>query len=293
LQPASDASRAVWQELEKKNIAGDVLLVAKRSGESVDYLAGILGDITAEQAEFEWEGDRVEVKRSKIAALAYHHDKAADYPGPVCRLDAADGSHIPVREVKLADDQLRVETPAGIKLSLAIADLRRADFSGGKLAYLSDLKPAAARWTPRIATPLSPDLLAARGTPRGDQSFSGSALSLAWKDASRPGRRDIRVYAKGLAVRSRAELEYRLPAGMRRFIAIAGIDPLAATQGHVALEIRGDGRLLWQGVVDGRRDPVEFEVDLNGVRRLQLLVDYGENLDYGDRLHLVEARVTN
>jgi hypothetical protein len=60
----------------------------------------------------------------------------------------------------------------------------------------------------------------------------------------------------------------------------------------VALEIRGDGRLLWQGVVDGRRDPVELEVDLNGARRLQLLVDYGENLDYGDRLHLVEARVT-
>jgi hypothetical protein len=25
---------------------------------------------------------------------------------------------------------------------------------------------------------------------------------------------------------------------------------------------------------------------------LQLVVDYGENLDYGDRLHLVEARFT-
>jgi len=278
--------------LETKKLPGDVLLVAKQGGESVDYLAGILGDVTADQAEFEWEGDRVNVKRSKIAAIAYHHEKAAALPDAVCRLDMADGSHIPAREITLADDGLRIVTPAGIKLALAIADVRQADFSAGKLTYLSDVKPTSARWTPRIATPLSAELQSAYGMPRNDQSFSGSALSLAWKNDSQPGRRDVRVYAKGLAIRSRTELEYRLPQGMQRFVAIAGIDPLAAAQGQVTVEIRGDGRLLWQGAVDGQRDPVELDVDLKGARRLQLVVDYGENLDYGDRLHLVEARVT-
>ena len=37
---------------------------------------------------------------------------------------------------------------------------------------------------------------------------------------------------------------------------------------------------------------MEIDVELGTARRLQLVVDYGENLDYGDRLHLVEARFT-
>jgi hypothetical protein len=79
---------------------------------------------------------------------------------------------------------------------------------------------------------------------------------------------------------------------MRRFVAIAGIDPTSASQGHVTLEIRGDDRILWEGVVDGRQPPVNIDVQLEAARRLQLVVDYGENLDYGDRLHLIEARFT-
>jgi hypothetical protein len=292
LQPANEASRVAWQELDTKNLAGDVLLVSKRSGLSVDYLVGILGDVAAHQAQFEWEGDRLEIKRSRIAAIAYHHDKLAKLPDSVCTLETADGSHIPAREIVLETGRLKVVTPAGVRLTLTIADVRQADFSAGKLAYLSDMKPVRARWTPRIAMPLSADLHAIHGMPRSDQSFAGSALTLAGKDASQPGRRSIRVYAKGVAVRSRTELEYRLPADMQRFVAIAGIDPSATAQGNVNLEIRGDGRLLWQGAVDGKGDPIELDLDLKGARRLQIVVDYGENLDYGDRLHLVEARVT-
>ena len=46
-----------------------------------------------------------------------------------------------------------------------------------------------------------------------------------------PPGSEIRTYAKGLALRSRTELAYRLPAGMRRFAATAGIDPATAAPG--------------------------------------------------------------
>jgi hypothetical protein len=58
------------------------------------------------------------------------------------------------------------------------------------------------------------------------------------------------------------------------------------------LEIRADQRVLWEGEVDGHADPVNIDVNLGSARRLQIRVDYGRNLDFGDRLHLVEARVT-
>ncbi len=189
LQPRTEAAAAVWQELEHKETAGDVLVVAKREGKSFDYLTGVAGDLTADQAQFQWEGEQMAVKRSKAAAILYYHKQADRFPDAVCELTAADGSRIPAVEVEFIDGRLHLTTPAGVKLELAIADLRHADFSAGKLAYLSDLKPIEVKWTPRIAAPAGASTVAAFGMPRNDQSFAGSALSLVWKDDPLPARR--------------------------------------------------------------------------------------------------------
>src|SRR4029079_9146425 len=114
----------------------------------------------------------------------------------------------------------------------------RADFSAGKLSYLSDLKPTNVKWTPRIAAPAAASLIAGYGLPRNDVSYSGSPLSLAWPDEALASGRQVRTYAKGLALRSRTEASFRIPAGMKRFVTTAGIDPATAQQGHVLLEIR-------------------------------------------------------
>ena len=135
-------------------------------------------------------------------------------------------------------------------------------------------------------------MLADYGHPRRNTSFAGSAIALSWADESEPSGRSVRTYEKGLALRSRTEATWRLPPGMKRFSATAGIDPATANEGHVLLEIRADDRVLWEGEIDGRRDPVQIEVELKSAHRLQIRVDYGRNLDFGDRLHLIEARVT-
>jgi hypothetical protein len=291
LQPPSDALAALWKQLESREIAGDVLIVSKRDGGLLDYLAGVIGDVSAEEVAFEYDGQKLPVKRAKVAAIAYYHAQERELRPPVCILTLADGSRIPAAAVALDGDRLRLRTPADVRLEAPLADLRRADFSAGKLAYLSDLEPLESKWVPRIAAP-GATMIAGYGRPRNDISFSGSALTLAWPDESNPTGHDVRTYAKGLAVRSRTDLIYRLPDGMRRFTAVAGIDPAAAEQGHVVLEIRADDRVVWEDEIDGKRPPVEIDVDLGTARRLQFHVDYGRNLDYGDRLHLVEARLT-
>lgn len=292
LTPRTEAAATVWQELEGKDLTGDVLIVSKREGQSFDYLAGVAGDVTPEQAAFQWEGERMDVKRSKIAAVLFYRKQVAGLRDPVCELTTADGSRFSASRVSLRRSHLLVSTPAGLAFRVNLADLRHADFSAGKLAYLSDLKPIEVKWTPRIAAPTGASVVAAFGMPRYDESFTGSELSLLWKNDPQLDRRLVRSYDKGLAVRSRTELTWRLPAGMQRFTAIAGIDPQSAGQGRVDLQIRGDGKMLWEGPVNGLQAPVPIDVDLRGARRLQVTVDYGENLDYGDRLHLVEARVT-
>ena len=287
--PALDASLA---DIEQKQPAGDSLVIVKRDATAMDYLSGVLGDVTAEQADFEWDGDRVPVKLSKIAAIVFYHAKPANLPEALCKASLVDGSLIVARQASLDGKQLKLRSTAGVDLRVPLEQLARIDFSTGKITYLSDLKSTSVRWIPRVAIPKEATTIANHGLPRNNVSFNGSPLSLLWHDDPLPTRRDVRTYPRGVAMRSRTEVAYLIPQGMARFITTVGIDPATAGQGHVTLEIRGDDRVLWEGAIDGRESPMEIDVELGTARRLQLVVDYGENLDYGDRLHLVEARFT-
>ncbi len=292
LLPPSPALDAALAEIEQKQPAGDSLVIVKRGATAMDYLSGVLGDVTPEQADFEWDGDRVPVKLSKIAAMVFYHAKPANLPETLCKASLVDGSLIVARQASLAGKQLKWRTAAGVDLGVPVDQLARIDFSTGKITFLSELKPSSVRWVPRVAIPKEATTIANHGLPRNNVSFNGSPLSLLWHDDPLPARRDVRTYSRGVAMRSRTEVAYLIPQGMARFIATAGIDPATASQGHVTLAIRGDDRVLWEGTIDGREPPVEIDVELGTARRLQLVIDYGENLDYGDRLHLVEARFT-
>jgi hypothetical protein len=291
LRPSTPLMAAKLEEIDKKDQPGDALVVSQRDSEAMDHLNGVIGDVTAEQVSFKWDGERVPVKRTKVAALKFYQSRDAALPDVRCQLELADGSRVAAAHAALSGEVLHVITPAGIKLEVGLDRLVRADFSSGKIVYLSDLKPTDVSWTPGLGVPQS-NAITARHLPRNDFSFSNGPLTLLWKDDVARSRRDIRTYSKGLAFRSRTELTYRLPEGMTRFLAIAGIDPQDAAQGNVLLTVRGDDSLLWEGVIDGRKPPVEIDVELSTARRLHLTVDYGGGLDYGDRLHLVEARVT-
>jgi hypothetical protein len=291
LRPSTPLMAAKLEEIEEKDQPGDALVVTQRDSESLDYLTGVIGDVTAEQASFDWDGERVPVKRSKIAAMTFYQARDAALPEARCTLELADGSRIFAASVKLHEETLSVATASGVRLEVGLNRLVRADFSAGKVVYLSDLKPTDVTWTPGLSVPQS-KAIAAHHLPRSDASFSNEPLSLLWKDDIARSRRDVRTYSKGLAIRSRTELTYRLPDRMARFVAIAGIDPRDAAQGHVLLTVRGDDRVLWEGVIDGRQPPVEIDVELGTARRLHVSVDYGGSLDYGDRLHLAEARIT-
>jgi hypothetical protein len=135
-------------------------------------------------------------------------------------------------------------------------------------------------------------LAAEYGRPRRNQSAYGGPLTLRPEDelAASPDDRP-RVFHKGLALRSRTELVYRVPAGFRRFTTLAGIDPSATALGNVRLEIYGDERLLAEDDIAGLEPPRSIEIDISGVKRLKILVDYGRNLDTGDWLNLCDAKI--
>ncbi len=98
-------------------------------------------------------------------------------------------------------------------------------------------------------------------------------------------------YERGIALHSRTVAVYRLSGPYRRFQAIAGIDDRVRPRGNVRLIISGDGRELLAKTIAGTDAPLEIDVDLTGVRRLTIEVDFGEDLDVADHLDLCEARI--
>jgi hypothetical protein len=110
-------------------------------------------------------------------------------------------------------------------------------------------------------------------------------------DPSSAAEGRVQSFNKGLAVRSRTEIIYKLPQGFRRFVAVAGIDPSASRGGNVTLTILGDDRPLLEKQISGGAPPEAIEIQIENTKRLKILVDYGQNLDTGDWLNLCDARI--
>jgi hypothetical protein len=135
--------------------------------------------------------------------------------------------------------------------------------------------------------------IAKYGQYRRDQSAFGGALTLRVPETTDAASQIFSQHSfnKGLAIRSRAELAFRLPSGVTRFTALAGIEPATAITGAVNLAVFADDRLLLETEVSGTRPPAPIDVQISGAKRLKIVVDYGKNLDTGDWLNLCDAKL--
>jgi hypothetical protein len=194
--------------------------------------------------------------------------------------------------VRSQGDMLIANTTSHLQLAWPLAGIASIDLSAGKIVFLSDIEPAAVSWQPLVGLPTAASRAAQYGRPRFNQSAGGGPLTLAYPDDDpAAGTPEIKPFAKGLAIRSRSELVYRLPKGYSRFLAVVGIEPAAAASGNVMLSIFGDDRLLVEQAIDGSDAPLPLELDVSGVNRLKIVVDYGQNLDTGDWLNLCNVRI--
>lgn len=292
LQPFDAETRGQWEEIAALKLPSDLLVITQHQGQSLDYVEGILGPVDADSVEVTIDSQPMQVQRSKVAGLVYYRpEPSADQPAR-CLLTGPSGLRIAAAEVALDGPAVEVKTRAGVELRWPLADVALADFSAGKLVFLSDLEPASWQWTPWLELPEGATLAAAYGAPHRDRSAYGGPLRLWYPDDEPQGiSSHHQSFDKGLAVRSRTELVYRLPRGYRRLLALAGIEPETNASGDVTLTIAGDGRELWRGHLAGHKQPQPIDVDVEGVRQLEIVVDYGEKLDTGDWLNLCNARI--
>jgi len=110
-----------------------------------------------------------------------------------------------------------------------------------------------------------------------------------------------RQYRKGIGVHSKCELTYDLASGFKEFSTLVGIDDevqrdgrncALLSGGNVEVRIYLDDELAFSArEVKKGQDPLAVKLDVAGVRRLKLVVDFGDELHVNDHADWADARL--
>ena len=259
-----------WDALLARESKNDLLVVKKE--DVLDFLAGATGDV-GEKITFLLDGDEVPVAREKVYGIILHR-RVPNLNKPLCELHLAGGGVIKASRCALEGSELKLRLVAGADLALPLPSVSSIDFSSGKVVYLSQLEPRDVKYVPFF------DIVYEY---RRDKSLDGTPLALAGK-----------TYPRGLALHSRTTLRYRIAGEYTKFQAIAGIDDEVRRNGDysVRLVITGDNKPLFDAEVKTRDAPRPLDLDVTGVRDLEILVDFGSDmLDICDHLDLADAKL--
>jgi hypothetical protein len=286
-QAADDTVLDRFAEIADKKITGDQIVI-RRGAKTVDSLAGIVRDITAEAVQFEIDGELRPVPMKRVFAVVFYQPVGRDLKRSACVVTDAAGMKLPAAALKLVDGKITITTPAGLEFERPLDALARIDFAAAKTMFLGDLKPESVEYTPLVGEKAS-DELRELFQPRVDRALFGGALQLPREEKGQLA--PAWIYARGIAIHSRTKLVYRLPREFRSFTAIAGIDSRVRPAGNVRLTIEGDSKQLYSAAVTGKGAATALSLDLTGVKRLTIFVDFGEDLDVADHLNLCDAKL--
>jgi hypothetical protein len=270
-----DPARYSWVDATKKQ---DTLLL--RNGDVVRGTFERVSD-TGSAVLFKPAGEKAArgYELPTLAALALDPSLAlVKRPkGAFARVTFTDGSRVSCTDVASDGGKFTASAVTGGRVEVPLADVIAVDVMQGKAAYLSDLKPKAAKVEPfgAVAWPWA-----------ADRSAKGNRLRLKTVLGEE-------TFDKGLGLHSKTTLTYDLGGKYRRFETTVGLDAATGRKGAVDVRVLVDGK---EQAIDGLTGLTAagvrvLGVDVTKAKELTLIVDFGPGGDVQDDVNLVDARL--
>ncbi|MBI1309913.1 hypothetical protein GC176_01295 [bacterium] len=257
-----------WEELHTRERRQDMLVVQK--GETLDFVEGTVGNITNTTIVLLLDGEKVEVPRERAFGVIYYRN-AEEVARPSGFLELSGGDRLAIRSLEVKGDSVNAVLTAGADVTLPLAAIERFDLSSDKLTWLSSLDPRDVKHEFRYIDPAP--------VMANDRDVWGEPLKI--------GRQ---AFARGVAIRSKTELRYRLNGDFSRLQAWAGIQQ--GYRGDVRLQLSLDGEIVFDQIVKPNDEPKSIDLEIRDRFNLDVLVDYGSlQSDIGDHLILGNARL--
>ena len=263
-----------WSKLVDRENKTDLLVIRKE--QTLDYLDGVVVEVTDKSVKFLLDGEEVSTKREKVFGLIFAR-RPSNPKTPAVRVELGNGDVLMASSIAATAIGVTVTTATKTEVTVPLEKLKLLDFSQGKLRYLSQDAPRDVKYT--------------RGIQDGpafvqDRAFYASELK----------PMGMRAFARGLCIRPKTTLRYRLGGDYRRLQAIVGIDESVKDgNGDCDLEIFGDGKSLVKLRVTSRDAARPIDLDVTDVVMLEINVGFGgdaaTNVDLGDNLDLADAKL--
>lgn len=290
LQPENPAWRSQWNTFLKRESDKDLLIVAKRDGSGLDFLAGVISAISQKKIDFLLDGETVPVPAARVYGAIFARSEAPQPAVPTAvQITTTSGNLISARSVSLQDGDVLIETVWGKPLKTTVGQIQKIDLSSGRIRFLSDLEALTERFD---GVDPEGSLFAGLIDKNQETLLFGPRRDTTMEPQSKLQLRG-REYSKGLWIHSRTEISWALDQRFSSLDCIVGVDDAVAFNGAhaVFLRISGDGNVLLEKLVSTTDEPVPLRVPLAGVSTLTILVDFGDGDSTCDWLDLADAKL--
>ena len=306
------------QKILRTRSAEDRLLIA--AGDAVDFYGGIIRGIGPETVPFELDGEVLAIPRKKIVALLFHQKDSPPVALPFCRLTERDGTSWELTDLTFdrVQERFRWKTVLGIEGITPFSEWAAADFTKTNTIPLFELAPVSVRYTPAVLwmdqREQEPLLLWQQlakshwehSVERSEAASDDEKAPISQADSTadrlkkpnqfplqtlRRIQLDGKVYQTGVTLSAKTVLEFSWTDDYQTLRGLAGIDDRIRPSGRVKLSFQSGGTILYETILRGDHPAVPLNVNLNGVKKLTILVDFPAGIDDGTRLNLVEMQL--
>ena len=201
------------------------------------------------------------------ARFAAPRSPSPNLPYQVLALRAS--GRLTVTNLDWSGDVVKVNAFGGSRIVIEAERIAGVEMFGGRWEWLSLHRPISYQHTPMLS--MGWDYVR-------DRNVLGKPLTVAGK-----------TYERGIGVHSRASLTFDLGGKYREFVSAFGIDDDSGPHADVAVSILVDGRQRFQQshVRRGKLHDV-VRLDVTEAKRIELIVDFGDNGDIQDRFNWIE-----
>lgn len=239
-----------------------------------DVVTGTVASIEPELLKVRTDAGELSIERSQVEAVSFDPSLAARADNSRLRgwVGFQGGGYLLARQLELGAESVTVTTTSGAQWSAPADSVCWIQPVGGDVRYLSEIEPDSYRHVPFLTLPWDYAL---------NRTVSGARL-----------RCGGRFYPLGINMHSASRLTFQLDEPYRRFEAELGIDDHVGNAGSVVFRVFVDGNQAFASpIVRGAMTPIPIAVDIEGAKRISLIVDFADRGDELDHANWLDARL--
>jgi hypothetical protein len=259
-RPESPKTDATWLGLLQQESASDRMVI-RREGEQLDSIEGVIESIGEKNVKFSIDGDQVDAQWSRLEGVLFRREKSERSPDPILVQDGY-GGRWRAQSIATTNDGLQLKS-GDISHLIPLDQIQVIRFGGSNQMLVE-----SERASQTLAIPFGLKV---------PKEFAESLLL-----GSKPATQQLDLPAGG-------KIEFRVPEGMNRLVGSVSRAPEISRGGKVTVMFRDGEKTLWQTTIsDATRHG--FDIKLDGVRRVEMVVDDAGDGDLGDRVRIDRAK---